>query len=100
MLSGSEPDVMAGLQSILDRLAPGRFLSGCQEKFWQIDDWEASSLDVRLNVGIPRPLIAVEVANVNTTQLVGESCRLYYDVCPLKLLVLGDRTYHRMANTV
>ena len=38
-----------------------------------------------------RVVIAVEVANVNTTQLVGETCRLYYDCCPQKLLVLGDR---------
>jgi hypothetical protein len=33
----------------------------------------------------------VEVANVNTTQLVGETSRLYFDTCPIKLLVLGNR---------
>jgi len=38
-----------------------------------------------------RVAVAVEVANVNTTQLVGETCRLYFDSCPLKLLILGDR---------
>jgi len=38
-----------------------------------------------------KALVAVEVANVNTTQLVGETCRLYYDACPLKFLILGDR---------
>jgi hypothetical protein len=43
----------------------------------------------------PRVAVAVEVANVNTTQLVGETCRLYYDSCPRKLLVLGDRNIPR-----
>ena len=38
-----------------------------------------------------KAIVAIEVANVNTTQLVGETCRLYYDSCPLKLLILGDR---------
>jgi hypothetical protein len=50
-----------------------------------------SGAEIRLNGATPRSLIAVEVANVNTTQLVGETCRLYYDACSLKLLVLGDR---------
>jgi hypothetical protein len=91
MLSGSEPDVMAGLQSILDRLAPGRFLSVYRKNSGRSMIGKPVDLEIRLNVGITRPLIAVEVANVNTTQLVGETCRLYYDICPIKLLVLGDR---------
>ncbi len=38
-----------------------------------------------------KAVVAIEVANVNTTQLVGETCRLYFDSYPLKLLILGDR---------
>jgi len=48
-------------------------------------------LEIRLRGENPRPAVAIEVANVNTTQLVGETCRLYYDALPIKLLVLGDR---------
>lgn len=35
-----------------------------------------------------RVAVAVEIANVNTTQLVGEVTRLYCDCCPVKLLIL------------
>ena len=34
-------------------------------------------------------IIAIEVADVNSPQLVGEICRLYYDKYPRKMLVLG-----------
>jgi hypothetical protein len=47
--------------------------------------------EVRFKHGMRRTIMAVEVANVNTTQLVGETCRLYYDTCPTKLLILRDR---------
>ena len=36
---------------------------------------------------------------LNTTQLVGETCRLFYDSCPRKLLVLGDRNIPREGKT-
>jgi hypothetical protein len=39
----------------------------------------------------PRVAVAIEVANVNRTQLVGEASRLFFNHCPRKLLVLGDR---------
>lgn len=95
MQSGSECDVMAGLQSILDRLAPGRFLSAERKNSGKSMIGKPVDLEIRLTVGVHRALIAVEVANVNTTQLVGETCRLYYDTCPTKLLVLGDRNIPR-----
>jgi hypothetical protein len=92
MQSGSEADVRAGLQLMLDRLVPGRFLTTERKTLGRSMIGKPVDLEIRLNIGTrPRPLIAVEVANVNTTQLVGETCRLYYDICPLKLLVLGDR---------
>lgn len=92
MRSGSEPDVKDGLQTILDRLAPGRFISTFRKASGGSMIGKPVDLEIRASkVGAQRALVAVEVANVNTTQLVGETCRLYYDTCPAKLLVLGDR---------
>lgn len=92
MKSGDEGDVRKGIQTILDGLAPGRFI--CDER----KTLRGSSVigkPVDLQVSLAREprsaAVAIEVANVNTTQLVGETCRLYYDCCPIKLLVLGDR---------
>jgi hypothetical protein len=93
--SGSEPDVRAGLQEILDRLAPGRFQ--CTERKTAGESVIGKPVDLAI-LTREEPLrvaVAVEVANVNTTQLVGETCRLYYDSCPRKLLVLGDRNVPR-----
>ena len=42
-----------------------------------------------------RLILAIEVANVNATLLVGEVCRLYFDCCPIKLMILGDRNLPR-----
>ena len=52
-------------------------------------------LEVYLKDNSDRVVIAVEVADVNTTQLVGEVCRLYFDSCPLKMLVLGHDNTQR-----
>jgi hypothetical protein len=38
--------------------------------------------------GTDRAVIAIEVANVNSTQLVGEVTRLYCDHCPNKMLIM------------
>lgn len=93
MLSGSENDVQAGLQTILDHLAPGRFWCTTRKNSGGSMIRKPVDLEIRLKDGAA--VIAVEVANVNTTQLVGETCRLYYDSCPLKILVLGDRNVPR-----
>jgi len=91
MQSASESDVCAGLQKILDELAPNRF--DCRERKTSgqsvID--KPVDLEIYFIAEQKRVAIAIEVANVNTTQLVGETCRLYYDCCPLKLLILGNR---------
>lgn len=91
MESGTEPVVQKGLDEILSRLAPGRFGCRPRKNAGQSIIRKPVDLEVYLKGPPVRPVIAVEVANVNTTQLVGETCRLYYDSCPLKLLVLGDR---------
>ena len=91
MKTGSEFDIREGLQKILDRLADGRFSCRERKASGQSAIGKPVDLEIYFNVEPRRVAIAVEVANVNTTQLVGESCRLYYDSCPLKLLVLGDR---------
>lgn len=91
MKSGSEGDVREGIQAILDALAPGRFV--CDERKTRGSSVIGKPVDLQVSFvrGPRRAAVAIEVANVNTTQLVGETCRLYYDCCPLKLLVLGDR---------
>ena len=94
MKSGSEKDVKQGIQKLLDNIAPGRFV--CVDRKFYGESVIGKPVDFEIRTkgteGTPeRVVIAVEVANVNTTQLVGEACRLYYDSCPLKLLVLGDR---------
>lgn len=76
------------LQQILDEIEPGIY--SCTERKLA----SGSSVlrkPVDLHVGFtagPKPIVAVEVANVNTTQLVGEVARLYFDTLPIKLLVL------------
>ena len=92
MRSGSESDVQQGLQEILDRLAPGRFACVTRKTLgWSVIG-KPVDLEIRArSASTDRALVAVEVANVNTTQLVGEATRLYLDNCPIKLLVLGDR---------
>ena len=64
-----------------------------QEELWRLDNPKARRLGDSIQGGAA--VIAVEVANVNTTQLVCETCRLYFDTCPLKILVLGDRNVPR-----
>jgi len=90
--SGSEPDVMQGIQAILETIAPGCFI--CSErKNFRGKSAIGKPVDLQISLaGDPnKAAVAIEVANVNTTQLVGETCRLYFDSCPLKLLILGDR---------
>ena len=92
MNSGSEADVKTGIQQILEQIAPGRFI--CTDRK-NLRGGSAVGKPVDLQISFSSDLnkaaAAIEVANVNTTQLVGETCRLYYDSCPLKLLILGDR---------
>ncbi len=92
MKSGSELDVKQGIQQILERLAPGRFIC-TDRKALRGKSAIGKPVDLQISFAheLSKATIAVEVANVNTTQLVGETCRLYYDCCPLKLMVLGDR---------
>ena len=92
MKSGSESDVKEGIQQLLDKLAPGRFICGERKSLWgKSAIGKPVDLQVAFAFDFSKGIIAIEVANVNTTQLVGETCRLYYDSCPLKLLILGDR---------
>jgi hypothetical protein len=92
MKSGSEPDVKQGLQQTLERLAPARFIC-TDRKTLRGKSAIGKPVDLQVSFAhdLSKAVIAVEVANVNTTQLVGETCRLYYDCCPLKLMILGDR---------
>jgi len=91
MKSGSESDVRKGIQQILDKIAKGRF--SCVERKTKGKSSINKPVDLQIckSSNLSMVVVAIEVANVNTTQLVGETCRLYYDSCPMKLLILGDR---------
>ena len=92
MKSGSELDVTQGIQTILESIAPGRFICTERKNFrGKSAIGRPVDLQISLASDLNKAAVAIEVANVNTTQLVGETCRLYYDSCPLKLLILGDR---------
>lgn len=97
MRSGSEADVQEGLQQVLDQLTPGRFWCTTRKSSGTSVIRKPVDLEIRFKEPPNSVVVAVEVANVNTTQLVGETCRLYYDCCALKLLVLGDRNLPRDA---
>ena len=58
---------------------------------WILPLMRCKLLKISMAGDLNKAVVAIEVANVNTTQLVGETCRLYFDSCPLKLLILGDR---------
>ena len=95
MRTGSESDAREAMQQLLDHLVPGRFT--CKERKTTGSSVINKPADLEIRFARPpqRVLVAVEVANVNTTQLVGEACRLYYDESPMKLLILGDRNVPR-----
>lgn len=90
MTSGSETDVTNGIQQFLDTIAPGRFK--CEERKRRGLSVIDKPVDLQIvTISTKRAIVAIEVANVNSTQLVNEAVRLYYDCCPIKLLILGDR---------
>lgn len=91
MKSASEADVQTWLQGILDRLVQNRYWCTSRKGSGGSVIGKPVDLEIRFREGSRKVVVAVEVANVNTTQLVGEACRLYFDTCPTKLLVLGDR---------
>jgi hypothetical protein len=91
MKSGNEQDVKQAVQELLDSLAPSHFHCVDRKSTGKSVINKPVDLEIRTTATPPRSILAIEVANVNTTQLVNETCRLYFDSCPLKLLVLGHR---------
>lgn len=89
MLNESEEQAQKSITDILSRIEDGEF--GCRERKTtkggsSID--KPADLEVYFIDDSDRVAVAVEIANVNTTQLVGEVTRLYCDCCPAKLLIL------------
>ena len=66
---------------------------------WILPLMRCKLLKISMAGDLNKAVVAIEVVNVNTTQLVGEMCRLYFDSCPLKLLILGDRNVPRERNS-
>ena len=70
MNSGSESDVKNGIQQILDRIAPGEFIC-TDHKSLRGSSAIGNPVDLQVSLAsdLNRAVLAVEVANVNTTQL-------------------------------
>ena len=84
------------INNILQRLAPDRFV--CKERMGRgLMASERSEIDKPVDLHIclresgqnNDALVCIEVADVNSPQMVGEAARLFYDCCPRKLLVIG-----------
>ena len=76
------------ITDILSRIENGGFGCRVRKSKGRSSINKPADLEVYF-IGDPaRVVVAVEVANVNTTQLVGEVTRLYCDCCPAKLLIL------------
>ncbi len=88
MLNPTEELAQKSITDILSRIENGGF--GCRERKSKGRSSINKPADLEVYfIGDPgRVAVAVEVANVNTTQLVGEVTRLYCDCCPAKLLIL------------
>lgn len=89
MLRPTEEETRDSMAAILSRIEGGVF--GCRERKQsrgRSSIAKPADLEVFCVSDPDRVVVAVEVANVNTTQLVGEVTRLYYDCCPVKLLIL------------
>lgn len=72
MKSGSEFDVRQGIQEILERIALGRFICTERKSFTgKSSIGKPVDLQVSWAIGRNKGIVAIEVANVNTTQLVG-----------------------------
>ena len=82
---------METLQSMLDRLAPARFQVRERKNLGTSVLGKPADLEIRQTAGTRSPLMAVEITDLNTTQLVGAVVRLYYDTCPIKLLIVGNQ---------
>ncbi|HAB53697.1 MAG: hypothetical protein A2315_08840 [Ignavibacteria bacterium RIFOXYB2_FULL_35_12] len=76
-----------GIQKVLKKIENGTFI--CKSRQAVGSSAIGKPVDLQIsNKSTKRNLVAVEISNVNTTQLVGEATRLYFDSIPLKLLVL------------
>ena len=69
MKSGSEPDIKEGIQQILDKLVPGRFICGERKSLYgKSAIGKPVDRQVAFAFNFSKGIIAIEVANVNTTQ--------------------------------
>lgn len=87
-----EAKIQKCIQEILETIGPGGEFD-CKERKTR---YGSSSIKKPVDLHILRKgqkIIAIEVAGVNSTQLVGEATRLFFDHLPLKLLVLVQKKY-------
>jgi len=81
-----ESKIMGILNQVLDEDPNGSYV--CKERKSNGSSVLRKPVDFHISNRSGVHIVGVEVANVNTTQLVGEVARLYFDTLPLKLLVL------------
>ena len=90
MLTETEELIRNKINTILDSLSHGKY--ACQERKDTSDSVIGKPVDLQVKRKKDNSVVlAVEVATVNTTQLVNEACRLYFDKCPRKLLIIEHR---------
>ena len=90
MLTDTENETMDMINNILKSVIPNIYI--CEERKNKGISVINKPVDLQIRrLKDNRIVMSIEVACVNTTQLVGEVSRLFYDSCPIKLLVLGNR---------
>jgi len=99
-LNPNEKLVRKRIQMVLDNLAPGKFI--CRERKGRGKSTLGRPVDLEISPRVRKnmPLVSIEVAAVNSTQLLSEVIRLFYDSVPRKLLVLKGKLPGRRGKAI
>jgi len=84
-----EKKIKKKIQAVLDTISPGEFV--CEERKNRGKSAINKPVDLQISLRSQpdNALICIEVADVNSTQLVNEATRLFFDCCYRKILILG-----------
>jgi hypothetical protein len=90
MKENIEGNVAETLQGLLDEIDADTYICTKRKRTGSSVIHKPVDLHIAIKAH-QKQIVAVEVANVNVTQLVGEVSRLYFDTLPLKLVVLHPK---------
>jgi len=80
--------IQEAIQDILDKISRGEF--ECIERKSKGDSVIGKPVDLHIrHKKSQKIIVCIEVTDVNSTQLVNEACRLYFDTCFRKILIIG-----------